>query len=124
DQFFREDASIPANEVMKGTGVHRRMLIKAAWQPLHALVCTTLSPLCGDSPATYRRMDTGQWRLLGRTPRYPIEPVDFPVDPEQVARAQAVAEPFIASLPVDRRCVVLTYVWTLENDRANAEALA
>ncbi|NIR60783.1 MAG: hypothetical protein GWO02_15385 [Gammaproteobacteria bacterium] len=46
------------------------------------------------------------------------------MDWDYVERARPLGEQFIASLPVDRSCVFLTYVWTPYNARATAEVLA
>lgn len=123
DNFFREDLSPPGEEVVAG-GARSRALLKRAWQPVHGLLCGVAAAICGDAPATYRHVETGQWRLGGVSPVYNIPRLDLPVNPEAVAAALPIAEAFIAGLPVERRCVVLTYVWTTANDAANAAALA
>jgi hypothetical protein len=124
DRFFRDDLSPYAMELLGQPTARQRVRLKSALQPIHRIVCTVLSKLCGRSPALFVNVENGQWTIAGLVPPFPIERADLPVDPVKVAQWKAVAEPFIASLPVERSCVVLTYVWTTANDRADAEALA
>jgi hypothetical protein len=125
DGFFLDTPSLPGNQVMNDAGAWHRTLVKAAWQPLHRALCSNIPKLCKDTTATYRRIDTGEFRFAGHTwtaGEVPVVVKD--VDLEAVAKAQAIAEPFLASLPVDKSCIVLTYVWTTQNERAGAEELA
>jgi hypothetical protein len=124
DRFFREDLSPYAVDLVSKPNAQQRVELKSALQPIHRMVCTVLSKLCGRSPAMFAKVENGQWTVAGLVPRFTIERADWPVDEAKVAQWKAVAEPFIESLPVDRSCVVLTYVWTTANDRADAEALA
>jgi hypothetical protein len=123
DRFFREDISLPGQEVLAG-GARTRTLLKRAWQPFHAPVCGLAALLCGDAPSTYRRVEDGQWRLGGVSPVYNVPLTDAPVDEAYLAAALPIAERFIAELGVDKSCVVLTYVWTHYNEAATAAALA
>jgi hypothetical protein len=89
------------------------------------VLCPVLPFLCGTAIAVYRDRDTGVWRMQG-TGRLEAEAVsDGP--PKNVDRWDHYAElgkKFLAQLPVDRSCVILTIVPTVETRRAEATAIA
>jgi hypothetical protein len=124
DDFFVELESVPAQEVMYDVSARGRMLLKQAWQLPHRALCAPLRRLCGNATSFYRRHETGEWRHAGETAAFNYPTRDRPVDEAQVSVEIPRAETFIASLPVDHRCVFLTYIWTPFNGRASAAALA
>jgi len=124
DGFFTDQASLPAQEIMAPQGGLSRTLIKWAWQGPHRTLCPLAPRVCEVAPATYRRIDNGQWTFSGAAPYYNIPREIVPLDPAAVESARVHAEQFLAALPVDRSCVFFVYVWTGRNESANAEALA
>ena len=126
DQFFTDRMSPPGQDLIAvGSGARARYVEKRNWQRAHRFICSRFSSLCGNEISFYRKRDTGEWRLDGSRGLKPSGmDSDLAVDQERVARDKERAERFIADLPVDRRCVFLTYVPTRQNERATAAALA
>lgn len=126
DEFFVDRMSPPGRDlIVAESGARARYVEKRNWQRVHRSICSWFSRLCGNEISFYRKRDTGEWRLDGSRGLKPSGmDADLPVDQERVARENDRAKRFIAALPVDRRCVFLTYVPTRQNERATAAALA
>ncbi|MDH5537710.1 MAG: hypothetical protein OEZ08_19330, partial [Betaproteobacteria bacterium] len=88
-------------------------------------LCAALPVACGNAFAVYRTRETGAWQWMGGG-RFEAEHVsDGP--PSNVERWEHYAElgaNFLAQLPVDRDCVILTIVPTVKTKRAEAMAIA
>jgi len=127
DDFFVDEETAPARDVMRGADTRARYVKKRTWQAFHQVVCSTLSFLCGWELTFYRRRETGEWQLRGSRGLVPsgVGLVDLPMaSPNRVTREAVRAEQFIRSLGVERSCVILTYVPHKESERATAKALA
>ncbi len=125
DDFFIDKKSDPANDVMHVADARERYVAKRLWQIPHQLACGRLPFLCGKQFAFYRYPETGEWRLNGNRGLVPQDAGSgSPVDENSVARQKGLAVKFLAGLRVERRCIFMTYVPTVNNQRATAEALA
>jgi hypothetical protein len=125
DRFFDDRRSPPTEEILRGGDIESRYREKRFWQRLHAPLCSALPSVCGRRYAVYRSRDTGAWRIAGQAPdqRKPVS--DGPAaDAQRWAHFARLGEAFLAGLPVERPCVVLTIVPSVDTRRAEAEAIA
>lgn len=125
DRFFDDRASPPMAQIQQARDTESRYREKRTWQALHRRLCGMVAALCGGETAVFREQATGSWELTGRLPGKAAETSDGPAAArERWPRFVEIGEQFIAGLGVDRRCVVLTLVPTVETKRAEAEAIA
>lgn len=125
DRFFDDRVSPPAAQVLQTHDARGRYEEKRNWQLLHKSLCGTLPAACGTNLAIYRSRDTGAWRRAGKGHVEKRRVSDGPPgDAESWERYAALAENFLARLPIDRGCVILTIVPTVQTRRAEAMAIA
>lgn len=125
DRFFDDRVSPPADQILHGHDILARYEEKRTWQSLHRRLCAALPIACGNALAVYRERETGVWRKMGGG-RVEAKQVSEgrPSNVERWDRYATLAEKFVAQLPVDRSCVILTIVPTVETKRAEAMAIA
>jgi hypothetical protein len=126
DRFFDDDRiSPPAKRILQEHDIEKRYDEKQTWQSLHKAICPVLPFACGSAVAVYRDRATGVWQMKG-TGRFEPEDVadDQPKNIERWDHYAQLGEKFIAQLPVNRNCVILTIVPTAETRRAEAMAIA
>jgi len=125
DRFFDDRVSPPTEQILQDRGILARYEEKRAWQSPHRYVCGVLPVACGSAIAIYRTRETGVWRRMGNG-RSEVRPASDgpPSNAERWEQYGKLAEGFLAQLPVDRRCVILTIVPTVETKRAEAMAIA
>jgi hypothetical protein len=126
DRFFRPIGSAPAQAVLGDSTARARYETKRDWQPVHRTLCRRLPSLCGDEHAFFRSRPTGAWKVAGGALRVaPVSYADGPEDGEAVLPAYGdSARKFVASLPVPRECVILTYIPYMKTDTATANSVA
>jgi hypothetical protein len=125
DNFFEEDASAPARSVMQDPQARSHYRNKQFAQRLQRAVCGRVSALCGNSYAILKNRHTGAWDVAGRFQVHSNATYDNPkVDPEVVARETPIGRQFVASLGVDRHCVIFTLVPTVDTPSATSTAIA
>jgi hypothetical protein len=127
DRFFDDRVSPPTDQILRDRDIQERYNEKQAWQSLHRGICGVVPLLCGTAVAVYRERETGVWQLKG-TGRFETKDVDVsdgrPSNVERWDNYAQLGKKFIAQLPVDRSCVILTVVPTVETRRAEAMAIA
>ncbi|GIL06950.1 MAG: hypothetical protein BroJett031_34700 [Betaproteobacteria bacterium] len=125
DRFFDDRVSPPMEHIQRDGDALSRYKEKRFWQGLHGPLCSALPALCGQRFAVYRSRTDGAWRTAGGTPADGKAVTDGPAaDAERWPHYVKLAEVFLAKLPVDRKCVVLTIVPSVDTRRAEAEAIA
>jgi hypothetical protein len=126
DRFFRPVGSAPAQAVLGDSTARSRYETKRNWQPIHRSLCGALPRLCRDEHTFFRSRSTGAWKVAGGTLRVaPVSYADGPEDGEAVLPAYGdSARQFVASLPVPRECVILTYIPYMKTDTATANSIA
>jgi hypothetical protein len=125
DRFFDDRVSPPTEQIFQGRDILARYTEKRTWQSLHRGLCAVLPLACGDAIAMYRTRETGAWRRMGRGPFETRQVSDGqPSNVEHWDQYARLGEAFLAQLPVDRHCVILTIVPTVETKRAEAMAIA
>jgi len=125
DRFFDDRVSPPTEQIFQGRDILARYTEKRTWQSLHRGLCAVLPLACGDAIAMYRTRETGAWRRMGRGPFETRQVSDGqPSNVEHWDQYARLGENFLARLPVDRNCVILTIVPTVETKRAEAMAIA
>lgn len=122
--FFRDVPAGPGPAVVADGEEARRYVFKKLWQGPHRLLCGVAPALCGGSRAFYRNRQTGEWVHAGAIAESGYPYVDRPADMAVVAAEAPLARAFIDALPVDKSCVIFTFVWTPENETETARALA
>jgi hypothetical protein len=125
DRFFDDRLSPPTERLLKDRSIEGRYREKRGWQVLHRPICGAVPALCGNRLAVYRERADGYWRRNGQEPVDRREVSDGrPSNVERWSQYAALGEKFIAQLGVDRRCVVLTLVPTVDGKREEATAIA
>jgi hypothetical protein len=125
DRFFDDRVSPPAEQILQGRDILERYKEKRTWQSLHKGLCAALPIACGNAVAMYRTRETGVWQRMG-SGRFETKQVSDgqPSNVERWEHYARLGEKFLAQLPVDRDCVILTIVPTVETKRAEAMAIA
>jgi hypothetical protein len=125
DRFFDDRVSPPTEQILQGRDILGRYEDKRTWQSLHKRLCTALPIACGNALAVYRTRDTGVWHRMGRG-RFEAKQISDgqPSDVERWDYYARLGERFLAQLPVDHSCVILTIVPTVETKWAEANAIA
>ena len=125
DRFFDDRVSQPTEEILRGRDILKRYQEKRTWQSLHKGLCAALPVACGNAIAVYRTRDTGVWQRLGTGRLKSMQVSDGRAsNAEHWDHYASLGEKFLAQLPVDRDCVILTLVPTVETKRAEAMAIA
>jgi hypothetical protein len=125
DQFFLPVETGPASQILHEPDIERRYREKRIWQQAHRALCTRVAKLCGHDFAYYRSRETGHWKARGTEKHDTSFTSDGPVtDQDKWQNEAMVAQQFIAALPVDRTCVLLTFVPYPGARRAEAEGVA
>lgn len=125
DRFFAEWLSPTAQRVVTERDARARWDEKRRWQMVHRPLCGSLGALCGNAFAVYRSTENGLWSTTGAKPDRRIGVADAaPADVAQWPHFIALAEAFLARLPVARQCIVLTIVPYDATKRAEAQAIA
>jgi hypothetical protein len=125
DRFFDDRISPPMAQILQGRDVLARYKEKRWWQVLHKTVCGGLPILCGDRLGVYRDRGNGTWRKVGAAGFQAHDVSDgAPSNTDRWPQYAALGEKFIKQLGVERRCVILMLVPTVETKRAEATALA
>jgi hypothetical protein len=125
DRFFDDRVSPPTEQILQGRDILERYKEKRTWQSMHKGLCAALPVACGNAVAVYRTRETGAWQRRGKG-RFETKQVSDgqPSNIERWDHYASLGEKFLAQLPVDRRCVILTIVPTVETKRAEATAIA
>lgn len=125
DRFFDDVESAPGGALLHGSDMKRRYREKALWQQLHRAICTRHPAICGSNLAFYRFRKNGHWQARSGSPDRPLPVADAaPSEQELWDHYAALAEQFVAKLPVNRACVLLTDVPSPTTKSAEASALA
>jgi hypothetical protein len=126
DRFFTDRETEPGADLLhERNDPLQRYRQKQFWQLAHQKICGKIAALCGRSFAYYRNEATGHWKVKGNAkPLHTLtsdaaneKPDDWQGDGERARR-------FIASLPVDPSCVLLTVVPYPGTRHAAARAIA
>jgi hypothetical protein len=125
DRFFETEETEPAADVIHGDAAESRHRRKQLWQTPHRVVCGSLAFLCGNQIAFVRTIVDGTWTLQGgeglKPGRISAAP---PRSEKQLAERVAVAEAFVAGLPVGRDCVLFTVAPTAATPWDEAAVIA
>lgn len=111
DRFFDDRETPPARDILHNSDSRSRYRVKAIWQRVHTSLCGALAAICGDKLSFVRVRESGAWELRGTAPFTASGVADgTPGDRERWEHFAKLARDFVASLPVERRCVFLTIV--------------
>jgi len=110
DGFFRPTETPPATTVMHDHDAGGHYARKRLWQIAHREICSRIPGICGSKESFYRSIATGSYTRVGGGTR--TIPVTYAatVDGQMLADYTRRGREFFSSLPVDRRCVLLTMV--------------
>jgi hypothetical protein len=125
DRFFAESETAPVTELLHDRDSRTHYAEKQFWQQMQEPLCRKFPALCGTQIAFFRRIDTGVWHLKGSAPFKSSDVGDGPAtNVDRWEQFAAVAQHFVAQLPVDRQCVILTIVPYDGTKRAEAQSIA
>jgi hypothetical protein len=125
DRFFVDRVSPPMQQILQDRDSSARYEEKRAWQSVHRVLCGALPAACGSAVAVYRERGTGAWRRLGSGHSESRQVAEgSATNLESWEHYATLAQRFVARLPVDRACVILTIVPSSETRRAEAMAIA
>jgi hypothetical protein len=124
DLFFNTLQTPPALSVMHDADVYAHYRRKRLWQISHRVVCARTAAACGNNEAFYRSIQTGAYlRKGGDVGRFPVS-YDSSIDPKIAADYIKRGREFFASIPVDRKCVLITLVPSLGTKAGTTRAIA
>jgi len=124
DAFFASQLSPPAQYVMNDQMAAVHYESEHIAQYFHRQICGRLPSLCGKEYSVYRSERTGAWYATpARFLRVPAV-ADTAIDQTKASQELVAARAFLASLPVDKDCIILTIVPTVGTRRDAAAALA
>jgi hypothetical protein len=125
DRFFDDIESVPARPLLHDSvNEWRRYEQLKLWQYPHQYICGNLPGICGTKAVIYRSREFGSWTTHDLV-AYNVTPVSDAESTDESRWSQyvAIGERFLAELPVDRQCVLLTIVPTVQTKRAEAMAI-
>jgi len=124
DAFFASQLSPPAQYVMNDQMAAVHYESEHIAQYFHRQICGRLPSLCGKEYSVYRSERTGAWYATpARFLRVPAV-ADTAIDQAKASQELVAARAFLASLPVEKDCIILTIVPTVGTRRDAAAALA
>jgi hypothetical protein len=112
DLFFEPIQTGPAATVMGDRGARARYEQKRLWQRVHRPICATLPFACRDEHAFFRSRATGAWIVQGGAVKPAPVKYDESVDTAAVSAYATAGAVFLAQLPADSACIVLTIIPT------------
>lgn len=134
DPFFAQIASEHAKDLLKDDvfGLEKtNARIKNFWHPISEAACNGRIPIigrfiCGAHETIYRSVNDGRWIFHEKhLPAIPVSDQQrSPLDDSAIKSYAANAEAFLSKLSVDRRCVVLTFVPTVNGKPFIASGVA
>ena len=125
DRFFDDRITWWMEGIKAPAEVLQRDHERQRWQQVHRAICGRVPQWCGDGLAFYRSRNDGAWWASGTRNTDAAAVADRAQEPRtDWPKYIAIAERFIARLPVERRCVVLTIVPSGDTRRNEAEAIA
>ncbi|HKQ25254.1 MAG TPA: hypothetical protein VJT81_12500 [Burkholderiales bacterium] len=125
DRLFDDRVSPPTEQIFQRRDILERYKEKRTWQLLHKQFCAALPVACGNSFAVYRTRETGVWQRRGGGRLETKQVSDGkPSNVDRWDKYASLGEKFLAQLPADRSCVILTIVPTVDTKRAEARAIA
>lgn len=132
DPFFAQVSSPHARQLLNHRGLEENNArIKKFWHRISEAACDGQLPMvgrliCGSYNTVYRSVQDGRWiwhnERLGTIPVSELSPSSG--DDAAIKAYASNAEAFLSRLPVDRRCVVLTYIPTTKGKPFIAEGIA
>jgi len=124
DLFFEPQPTLPARAVMQERSAKGRYKDKKLWQQAHELVCSRTPTVCGQEASFFRSRATGAWRPIGG--RFTGKAVSFDdrINPKVVGSYVRSGQDFLARLPVQPECQILTVVPTVDTPIATLGAIA
>lgn len=124
DTYFENRETQPGGAVMRDPGAEGRYAQKRLAQSAHRFLCQSVPRLCADEYTIFRAREDGAWIVAGGT--FKPEPVgyDAALDTARVVAYTEAGDRFLAALPVDRSCVIFTFVPTVKTGNPTARAIA
>jgi hypothetical protein len=124
DDFFDRWETPPVKTVFHDPDARNRYEGKRIWQHVHESICKRFPRLCGTDYAIFRSRATGAYER--RMPKQMIVPVsyDWSISESVVNNNTATATKFLSDLTVNRECVILTMVPTVDTRIGDVNAIA
>jgi hypothetical protein len=124
DDFFERSVSAPMKTILHDPTARDRYEEKRLWQRVHEPICKTFPALCRNDYVIFRSRATGAYTK--RTGKEKVTAVSYDQVKNQnvVDRDTAAAIEFLPHLPVERKCIILTNVPTVDTKIGNVKAIA
>jgi hypothetical protein len=125
DRFFSDAETGPGSQILHDKAIRQRYTEKQRWQQPHRWICKIPVGICGHKFAYFRAVKTGHFVERGVNKVNPASVTEGPGGgQDQWDHYKALANEFVAKLPVDRACVILTLVPYPKTRLAEAQAIA
>jgi hypothetical protein len=123
DDFFDLWESPPMKAVFHNPDARNRYEAKRFWQHVHEPICKRFPALCGTDSVIFRSRGTGAYERHMR--KQMIVPVsyDWGVSENVVNSNTAAAINFLSNMTIERKCVILTMVPTVDAKIGNVNAI-
>jgi hypothetical protein len=123
DNFFDRYETPPAAAVFHDPKAQERYESKRFWQSIHEPVCKRIPWLCGNGAVVFRSRDTGAYIKRDPIRAAPVS-ADESINQDVLKSETAAAIDFVSHLPVERECILVTMVPTVDTKIAKANAIA
>src|SRR5271156_5831371 len=124
DDFFERFETPPVKTILHDPEARNRYESKRFWQRVHEPICKTFAALCGVNFVTYRSRENGEFTKHTVEQKFTPVSYDQVIDQNLVNSDTAAAIDFLSHLAVQRRCIILTTVPTVETKIGNVKAIA
>ena len=124
DDFFDRSETPPVKMILHDPEARHRYEVKRRWQRIHEPICKTFAALCGVNFVTYRSRENGEFTKHTVEQKFTPVSYDQVIDQNLVNSDTAAAIDFLSHLSVERRCIILTMVPTVETKIGNVKAIA
>jgi hypothetical protein len=124
DDFFERSESAPMKTILHDPNARERYEAKRLWQRVHEPICKTFPALCRNDYVLFRSRETGAYTKRTGKEKAMAVSYDQVKSPNVVDRYTAAAIDFLPHLPVERKCIILTNVPTVDTQIGNVKAIA
>jgi hypothetical protein len=127
DNFFERSETPPVKTIFHDPNARSQYEGKRLWQRFHEPICKAFAAFCGNHFIVFRSRETGAYvKDTFGSGKQNFKPVSYDqvVNQNVVNTSTAAAIDFLSHLMVERKCVILTMVPTVETKIENIKAIA
>jgi hypothetical protein len=126
DPFLGQQETPPTKMLMRDSAARLRYAVKRLWQVVHQPICSRFPAICRNQYVVFRSRETGAYHVggVGDWFKPGAASDDSTVDQGVLKSFTASGRDFLSRLPVNRECVILTVIPTVEARVGTARAIA